>query len=78
VSSKTLPILFIFKSNQNYMTLELNSKEKYRLIESIFTRVQRVDNLISLFQSKGEEKILIHYQDEKIILQELLKKLNYS
>jgi hypothetical protein len=60
------------------MTLELNSKEKYRLIESIFTRVQRVDNLISLFQSKGEERILIHYQDEKIILQELLKKLNYS
>jgi hypothetical protein len=60
------------------MTLELNSKQKYRLIESIFTRIQRIDQLISLFKKKDDEKMTIHYEDEKTILQDLLKKLNYD
>jgi hypothetical protein len=58
------------------MTIELNSKEKYRLIESIMTRTQRIDSLINLFNKKDEERIMNHYQDEKIILEDLLQKLN--
>jgi hypothetical protein len=58
------------------MTIELNSKQKYALIESILTRTQRIESLISLFNKKEEEKIATHYQDEKILLEELLQKLN--
>ena len=58
------------------MTIELNSKQKYALIESIMTRNQRIESLIDLFSKKDEEKILTHYQDEKILLQDLLEKLN--
>jgi hypothetical protein len=58
------------------MTIELNSKQKYALIESILTRNQRIDSLINLFNQKEEEKIATHYEDEKILLEELLQKLN--
>lgn len=58
------------------MTIELNSRQKYALIESILTRTQRIESLINLFNKKEEEKIATHYQDEKIILEELLQKLN--
>jgi hypothetical protein len=58
------------------MTLELNSKQKYALIESIMTRNQRIESLIDLFNKKDEERIMNHYQDEKIILEDLLQKLN--
>lgn len=58
------------------MTIELNSKQKYALIESILTRTQRIESLINLFNKKEEEKIATHYQDEKILLEELLQKLN--
>jgi len=60
------------------MTIELNSKQKYRLIESIITRTQKVEALIKLFENDEEKKIFNHYQDEKIILKELLEKLNYD
>jgi hypothetical protein len=58
------------------MTIELNSRQKYALIESILTRTQRIESLINLFNKKEEEKIATHYQDEKILLEELLQKLN--
>jgi hypothetical protein len=58
------------------MTIELNSRQKYALIESIITRNQRIDSLIDLFNKKEEEKIATHYEDEKILLEELLQKLN--
>jgi hypothetical protein len=58
------------------MTIELNSKEKYALMESILTRIERVDSLINLFNQKDDEKMRSYYQDEKIFLQELLQKLN--
>jgi hypothetical protein len=58
------------------MTIELNSKQKYALIESILTRTQRIESLINLFNKKEEEKMMNHYQDEKILLEELLQKLN--
>ena len=58
------------------MTIELNSKQKYALIESILTRTQRIESLINLFNKREEEKISTHYQDEKILLEELLEKLN--
>jgi len=58
------------------MTIELNSKQKYTLIESILTRTQRIESLINLFDKKEEEKMMTHYQDEKILLEELLQKLN--
>jgi len=58
------------------MTIELNSRQKYALIESILTRTQRIESLINLFNKKEEEKMMNHYQDEKILLEELLQKLN--
>ena len=58
------------------MTIELNSRQKYALIESILTRTQRIESLINLFNQKEEEKMMNHYQDEKILLEELLQKLN--
>lgn len=58
------------------MTIELNSKQKYALMESILTRTQRIESLINLFNKSEDEKILTHYQDEKILLEELLQKLN--
>ncbi len=58
------------------MTIELNSKQKYALIESILTRTQRIESLINLFNQKEDEKIATHYEGEKILLQELLEKLN--
>jgi hypothetical protein len=60
------------------MTVELNSKEKYALMESVLTRIERVDSLINLFNQKDDEKMRSYYQDEKIFLQELLEKLNHS
>lgn len=58
------------------MTIEINSKQKYALIESILTRTQRIESLINLFNKREDEKIATHYQDEKILLEELLQKLN--
>jgi len=58
------------------MTIELNSKQKYALMESVLTRIERVDSLINLFNQKDDEKMRSYYQDEKIFLQELLQKLN--
>jgi hypothetical protein len=58
------------------MTIELNSRQKYALIESILTRTQRIESLINLFNKSEDEKIATHYQDEKILLEELLQKLN--
>lgn len=58
------------------MTIELNSKQKYALMESIMTRTQRIESLINLFNKREDEKIATHYQDEKILLEELLEKLN--
>jgi hypothetical protein len=58
------------------MTIELNSKQKYALMESVLTRIERVDSLINLFNQKDDEKMRNYYQDEKIFLQELLEKLN--
>jgi hypothetical protein len=60
------------------MTVELYSKEKYALMESVLTRIERVDSLINLFNQKDDEKMRSYYQDEKIFLQELLEKLNHS
>jgi len=58
------------------MTIELNSKQKYALMESVLTRIERVESLINLFNKKDDEKMRNYYQDEKIFLQELLLKLN--
>lgn len=58
------------------MTVELNTFQRHHLIESIFTRLERVDKLIELFDK--EKNLFDHYNDEKIILKELIEKLKYS